>query len=65
MKPAAAHGGQSAPYKVDLGIRATSATTGWKITSGASVSVIAVGRFQADLNLAREGVGYLPFFAAL
>jgi hypothetical protein len=45
--PAAAHGGQSAPYKVGLGIRATSATTGFKITTGASVSVIAVGKFSS------------------
>jgi hypothetical protein len=44
--PAAANLGQSAPYKVDLGIRATSPTTGFKITTGASVSCIAVGRFS-------------------
>jgi hypothetical protein len=35
------------PYTVDLGIRATSASTGFKITTGAAVSVIAVGRFSA------------------
>jgi hypothetical protein len=35
------------PYKVDLGIRATSASTGFKITTGAAVSCIAVGRFTA------------------
>lgn len=44
--PAAAALGQSAPYCVQLGIRATSPTTGFKITTGASVSVIAVGRFS-------------------
>ena len=44
--PAAAALGQSAPYQVGLGIRATSASTGFKITTGASVSVIAVGRFS-------------------
>jgi hypothetical protein len=45
--PAAAALGQSAPYNLRLGIRATSASTGFKITTGASVSVIAVGRFTA------------------
>jgi hypothetical protein len=35
------------PYTVQLGIRATSASTGFKITTGAAVSVIAVGRFTA------------------
>ena len=44
--PAVAALGQSAPYCVQLGIRATSPTTGFKITTGASVSVIAVGRFS-------------------
>ena len=44
--PAAAALGQSAPYQVQFGIRATSASTGFKITTGASVSVIAVGRFS-------------------
>jgi hypothetical protein len=44
--PAAAALGQSAPYKVDLRIRATNATTGFKITTGASVAVIAVGKFS-------------------
>jgi hypothetical protein len=44
--PAAAALGQSAPYCVQLGIRATSPTTGFKITTGASVSCIAVGRFS-------------------
>ena len=44
--PAAAALGQSAPYCVQLGIRATSASTGFKITTGASVSCIAVGRFS-------------------
>ena len=58
--PAAAALGQSAPYCVQLGIRATSPTTGFKITTGASVTVIAVGRSQADLNLAREG-SFLPW----
>jgi hypothetical protein len=43
--PAAAALGQSAPYNLRLGIRATSASTGFKITTGASVAVIAVGRF--------------------
>src|SRR6476619_3215299 len=38
--PAAAALGQSAPYCVQLGIRATCATTGFKITTGASVSVL-------------------------
>jgi hypothetical protein len=33
------------PYTIDLGIRATSASTGFKITTGAAVSVLAVGRF--------------------
>ena len=42
---AAAALGQSAPYNLRLGIRATSASTGFKITTGASVAVIAVGRF--------------------
>ena len=44
--PAAAALGQSAPYRVQLGIKATSPSTGFKITTGASVSVIAVGRFS-------------------
>jgi hypothetical protein len=35
------------PYTVQLGIRATSPTTGFKITTGAAVSVIAVGKFTA------------------
>ena len=43
--PAAAALGQSAPYNLRLGIRATSASTGFKITTAASVAVIAVGRF--------------------
>ena len=43
--PAAAALGQSAPYNLRLGIRATSASTGFKITTGALVAVIAVGRF--------------------
>ena len=43
--PAAAALGQSAPYCLQLGIRATNASTGFKITTGASVSCIAVGRF--------------------
>ena len=46
--PAAACLGQSAPYTVHLGIKATNATTGFKITTGSSVSVIAVGRFTAS-----------------
>ena len=33
------------PYYIDLGIRATNASTGFKITTGAAVSAIAVGRF--------------------
>jgi hypothetical protein len=33
------------PYTLQLGIRATSASTGFKITTGAAISVIAVGRF--------------------
>ncbi len=33
------------PYSVPLGIRATSASTGFKITTGAAVSAIAIGRF--------------------
>jgi hypothetical protein len=45
--PAAAALGQSAPYCVQLGIRATNASTGFKITTGASVSVIAVGKFSS------------------
>ena len=44
--PAAAALGQSAPYCVQLGIRATNASTGFKIATGASVSVIAVGKFS-------------------
>ena len=46
--PAAACLGQSAPYTVHLGVRATNATTGFKITTGSSVSCIAVGKFTAD-----------------
>ena len=34
-----------APYSIPLGIRATSASTGFRITTGAAVSAIAVGRF--------------------
>ena len=34
------------PYTVQLGIRATNASTGFKITTGANVSVLAVGRFS-------------------
>jgi hypothetical protein len=34
------------PYTVQLGIRATNAKTGFKITTGAAVSVLAVGRFS-------------------
>ena len=45
--PAAAALGQSAPYRVQLGIRATNASTGFKITTGASVSCIAVGKFSS------------------
>ena len=33
------------PYTLQLGLRATSPTTGFKITTGAAISVIAVGRF--------------------
>jgi hypothetical protein len=36
--PAAAALGQSAPYNLSLGIRATSPTTGFKITTGAARS---------------------------
>jgi hypothetical protein len=35
------------PYRVGLGIRATSPTTGFKVTTGASVAVICVGRFSS------------------
>ena len=45
--PAAAHAVDPHPYRVHLGLRATSATTGFKITTGASVSVVAVGRFSS------------------
>jgi len=38
------------PYSVQLDIRATSPTTGFKITTGAAVSVIAVGKFSAAGN---------------
>jgi hypothetical protein len=34
------------PYTVDLGIRATSLSTGFKITTGSAVSVIAIGKFS-------------------
>ena len=44
---AAACLGQSAPYNVKLGIRATNLTTGFKITTGTSVPCIAVGRFSS------------------
>jgi hypothetical protein len=45
--PTAAHGSQSAPYKVDLGIYSKSTSeVGFKITTGSCVSVIAVGRFS-------------------
>ena len=34
-------------YSVDIGARAKNATTpGWKVTTGAGVSVLAVGRFS-------------------
>ena len=33
------------PYSVPLGIRATSASTGFKITTVSAVSAIAIGRF--------------------
>jgi hypothetical protein len=45
--PAAAHAVDPHPYTVNLGIRATAASTGFKITTGTSVSVIAVGRFSS------------------
>ena len=45
--PAAAYAPQPLPFYVKLGIRATNATTGFKITTGTSVSVIAVGRFSS------------------
>ena len=38
---------QGIPYRVTLGIRATNATTGFKITTGTSVTCIAVGRFSS------------------
>jgi hypothetical protein len=34
------------PYWVKLGIRATSPATGFKITTGASVACLAVGKFS-------------------
>jgi hypothetical protein len=34
------------PYTIPLGIRATNASTGFKITTGSNVSVLAVGRFS-------------------
>jgi hypothetical protein len=44
--PTAAHGSQSAPYSVPLGIQSKSTSeVGFKITTGSCVSVIAVGRF--------------------
>jgi hypothetical protein len=45
--PAAAHAVDPHPYRVHLGLRATSPTTGFKITTGASVAVLAIGKFQA------------------
>jgi hypothetical protein len=46
--PAAAALGQSAPYNLRLGIRAIKPSTdpGFKITTGASVTCLAVGRFS-------------------
>jgi hypothetical protein len=35
------------PYTVNVGARATSASTGWKITTGAAVSVVAIGKFSS------------------
>jgi hypothetical protein len=46
--PAAAHAVDPHPYYLPLRIRATSPTTGFKITTGASVAVVAVGKFQRD-----------------
>ena len=44
--PAGAHAAQGIPYRVTLGVRATNASTGFKITTGTSVTCIAVGRFS-------------------
>ena len=38
------------PYNIYLGIRATSPTTGFKITTGGAVSCIAVGKFTSGAN---------------
>jgi len=46
--PAAAHAVDPHPYTVEFGLRATSATTGFKIVTGASVAAIAVGKFASD-----------------
>jgi hypothetical protein len=35
-----------APYFVHLGIRATNTSTGFKITTGTSVTVVAIGKFS-------------------
>jgi hypothetical protein len=45
--PTAAHAVDPHPYRVHFGIRATNATTGFKITTGTSVTCIAVGRFSS------------------
>ena len=46
--PAAAHAVDPHPYTVFFGIRATNVSTGFKITTGSSVSAIAVGKFAGD-----------------
>ena len=47
--PAAAYAPQPLPITLDLGIRSRSTSdAGFKITTGSSVSVIAVGKFSAD-----------------
>lgn len=38
-------GGDSKPYYVECGLAATS-TKGWVVTTGSSVSIVAVGRFN-------------------
>jgi hypothetical protein len=40
-------GGDTKPYSIPLGIRATSLSTGFKITTGASVAVVVVGKFSS------------------
>jgi hypothetical protein len=45
--PAAAHAIDPHPYSVNFGLRATSASTGFKIVTGASVACVAIGKFGA------------------